>query len=395
MVFESSRRMVLQICEQIRKAKLNVGIAGYYENFEENKRRLLLQDIISHESAIEELNVREKQLKKELKKDKEKRAVLEDVRRHLKVKLSELKNTKKTLQRLPSVIKELKAEFKEKIRSFTKFLDDVVKLNDNDDLKDKDFEAQILRLMELIQRLEAINDIVSFNEIMSNAGIELKVNHLTGQKKIKNYRQILVIIHESICTRFFNKATLHSLEMEKRLYLEKAISVCKKIKEINAEEKFMENYYDQFSKLIFARYTISLGIKNMEDFNYVEATRYFLKARENFASIKESKFDNKLIKGYLSLSRALASDAYSLVYLINSYYNWMSVKENIPREFEDIAKVSTDYLYEWITKQYGFPPASQVNNLVKKLFWPKPVYPPSIDKVPNLSELMKKKKEKK
>ncbi|MBD3188619.1 hypothetical protein GF325_17455 [Candidatus Bathyarchaeota archaeon] len=374
MVFEKAMMMAIDIAKSWQHANLNKGISGYYDNFEENKSRMIEQDIESYEQAIQDLNEREKSLKKELRKDTKKQETLDEVREHLKDKKQKLKETKKELSRLPKTIKSIKSDFKDKMKELSKLSGDLAR-SLHESPGDDEHEEDIALIDDFIDLLQKIDKIAPLDEIIKNAGLEFKVEHETGSKKVRKYSKVLILLKESLAARLLNHALEHVIESERREHLDHAHAACMDIIEINARVKFMLDYYDSLQKFVTSIHIISIGVSTVQEYNYMEATQYFLKARELLTKMDETFRGLPIAKQYVALSRAYASDAFNIIYLLNSYYNWKAIAKDANGELKDIADLSVTNIQEWITKQYGFPPIDKVNQIVKKIIWPQPKMP--------------------
>ncbi|MHA1679682.1 MAG: hypothetical protein ACTSUE_01655 [Promethearchaeota archaeon] len=374
MVFNKARKMIVDITRGWQKVNLERGIAGYYDNFEENKARNIQQDIESYEKAINDLSAREKELKKELKKDKKKQETMEEVKKHLKEKSRMLKNVKKELSDLPKTIKSIKSDFREKIKRLSKFVYDLDKII-NMESKGGGIEAEIKKIDEFITLLEEINKVVPLDEIISHANLEFKIVHETGIKKFKRYKKLLIFIYESLAARLVHHALSQKLEEKKREFLKKAHKSCREIISINKKERFLINYYQSFNNLVTALHVISIGVSKVKEYDYVLATQYFLKARALLIKLGDDFKKLDITSQSISLSRAYASDAYNIIYLLNSFYNWKNILEKAEGEMKEIAQISVNNIQEWVTRQYGFPPTEKIEIILKTIIWPKPVMP--------------------
>ncbi len=105
-MFPKARSAIIEICKTWRKSEISKGVSTYYSHFEENLAKNIQNDLEEYKKAIDALNNRENELKKEIKKDKEKKRTLEEVREKLMRNKAELEKKKKELQNLPQHVKE-------------------------------------------------------------------------------------------------------------------------------------------------------------------------------------------------------------------------------------------------------------------------------------------------
>ncbi len=196
-----------------------------------------------------------------------------------------------------------------------------------------------------------------------------------GQKRVKEFRKIMVLIEESMACLMLDEAFSEPLVSKRIELFNRANDVIGEAATLSKTERFDVNYYAAWQSFVKGCLVIDLGVKAMESYDYTRATKYFLKAREMLSNIKDLPL-NDVITEKAMLARAYASDAFNLIYLLNSYASWKSLaKSTKDDELKEIAKTSEKNIEEWITKQYGFPPEAKISALLNEMIWPVPEMP--------------------
>ncbi len=376
MVFEKSKDNFLAACTIWSKSDINKGVSKYYENFEGYSKAHIKNDIQEYQKAIADFKQRTEEIKKEKKKDKEKKTTLEEVKKHLDDTLKALKDKQKELETLPQRIKQIKADFQDKMKELNKSVEEITWLKVQE-TKGKEREMAIQKMQEIVLKFMDMNKIVSLDEIIKSAGMEFKLENETGPKIIKDFKKLVVMLHESIGARWFDIATDEKLGAKKAEYLKNACTELAFSANAARVDNWETDYYQELLVFGLGRLTITLGIQQVEAYEYTKATQYFLKAREILMGIKKALKLEKLLGEQIALSRALASDTFNIIYLLNSHANWtMIAKNSEDAELKDVAKISVRNIEEWITKQYGFPPEDKVKEILGGMIWPSPQVPP-------------------
>lgn len=384
-LFEKSKENIFEVCKTWQKSDLNKGISRYYDNFEGYSKEHIKNDIQEYQKAIADLKQRSEAIKKEKPakgKDKEKatikdkKATLEEVKNHLEDAVRQLKEKQKELDTLPQRIKGLKADFQEKMKGLNKAVEEISLLKMQGS---KEGVATNQKIQEFLLKLADINKIVSIDEIIKNSGMEFKLENETGSKVIKDYRKLVVMLHESIGARWHDMAIKEKLGARKVEYLKNMCTELAFAANAARVDGWEVDYYSELLVLGLARLTITLGIQQVEAYEYWKATQYFLKAREILLGIKKALKIEKLLAEQVALARAYASDTFNIIYLLNSHVNWKAVAKNTDdEELKDVASISIKNIEEWITKQYGFPPDDKINSILGGLIWPSPQAPPEV-----------------
>ncbi|MBN2151608.1 MAG: hypothetical protein JW839_09190 [Candidatus Lokiarchaeota archaeon] len=376
MVFEKSKENFLEACKIWTKSDISKGVSKYYENFEGYSKDHIKNDIQEYQKAIADLKQRSEEVKKSKKKDKEKKATLEEVKRHLEESLKGLKDKQKELETLPQRVKQIKADFQEKMKGLNKAVEEVTWLKMQGT---KDNASTIQKMQELMLKMIDMNKLVSLDEIFKSAGMEFKLENETGPKVVKDFRKLVTMLHESIAARWYDLAAGEKIGAKK---VENLKNMCTELAfSANAarSERWELDYYTELLALGLGRLTITLGIQQVEAYEYMKATQYFLKAREILSGIRKALKLEKLLGEQVALARAHASDAFNIVYLLNSYANWKAIaKDTVDAELKDVAAISVRNIEEWITKQYGFPPEDKINAILGGMIWPTPQVPPEV-----------------
>jgi hypothetical protein len=378
MVFEKSKENFFAACTTWSKSDINKGVSKYYANFEGYSKDHLKNDIQEYQKAIADLKERAEEIKKGKKKDKEKKATLEEVKNHLDEALKGLKVKQKELETLPQRIKQIKADFQEKMKELNKAVEEITWLK-LQETKGKEREAAIQKMQELVLKFMDMNKIVSIDEIIKSAGMEFKLENETGPKDVKDFKKLVVMLHESIGARWFDMASGEKLGAKKVEYLKNACTELAFSANAARVDNWEADYYAELLVFGLGRLTITLGIQQVEAYEYTKATQYFLKAREILVGIKKALKLEKLLGEQIALARAIASDTFNVIYLLNSYANWkMIAKNSEDAELKDVATISVRNIEEWITKQYGFPPEEKINAILGGMIWPSPQAPPEV-----------------
>jgi len=378
-VFENSKEMIFEACRIWQKSNVAKGISEYYANFEDFSKRHIEDEIEDYQKAIASLKQRSEMLKKEIKKDKEKKATLDEVMKHLKTAAGDLKAKKKELESLPQHIKQLKATFQDQMKDLSRVIDDVAKIK-TQELKSEKIGATLQKMKELVSRFNEINEIANLDEIIKAASIEFKLENENGQKKVKDYKKLMILLEESIGAQCFDLSENEKIGSKKAEYLKNACAEFTIAANDSKEDNFDVDYYSGLLALAQGLLIISFGIQKMEDYECALATRYFLQARELLVSIKTGLNLDNLITERVALTRAMASDAFSTIYLLNSYDNWKNIDASTTDpELKEIAGISTRNIEEWIIKQYGFPSEEKIAKILNAMIWPKPLMPPELE----------------
>ncbi len=380
MVFDRSKENFFAVCTTWSKSDINKGVSKYYENFEGYSKEHIKNDIQEYQKAIADLKQRTEEIRKEKKKkDKEKKATLEEVKTHLDEALKQLKDKQKELETLPQRIKQIKADFQDKMKALNKSVEEVAYLKLQQDAKGKEREASIQKMQELVLKFIDMNKIVSLDEIIKSAGMEFKLENETGPKVVKDFKKLVVMLHESIGGRWFDMASGEKLGAKKVEYLKNTCTELAFSANAARSDSWEADYYAELLVFGLGHLTITLGIQQVEAYEYWKATQYFLKAREILMGIKKALKLEKLIAAQIALARAYSSDTFNIIYLLNSHANWKVVAKNTEdAELKDVATISVRNIEEWITKQYGFPPEEKMNAILSGLIWPSPQVPPEV-----------------
>nr|MDO8110645.1 hypothetical protein [Candidatus Sigynarchaeota archaeon] len=378
MVFEKTKENVFEFCKTWLKSDVAKGVSQYYDNFEKYSEEHIQNDIDEYKKAIDSLKQRSEALKKEIKKDKEKKKALDEVKNHLEDSMQALKDKRKELETLPQRIKQIKAEFQDSMKELSHLIDEVAKLR-GQDAKVKDKENVLQHMQDLLVKLSEVNKIAKLDEIIKGANMEFKLENEGGEKKLKDYKKLLVMLHESIGARWFDIAANEKLGTKKAEYLKHVCTEFAFASSASKEDNFDVDYYAGLLAYTLGTLIISLGIQQVERYEYTLATQYFLKARELLLDIKKGSKLDKLGDEQIALARAYASDTYNTIYLLNSYANWkMIAKNTADAELKDIASISVKNIEEWVTKQYGFPPEDKISSILNAMIWPTPQMPPEM-----------------
>jgi polyhydroxyalkanoate synthesis regulator phasin len=373
-MFDQSKEMLFDICKAWQKSDVIKGVGAYYDNFEELSADRIQRDIDEYKKAITDLNRRASELKKEIKKDKEKQATLEEVKQNLTSRKSELEAKKKELVTLPKQVKSLKAEFDTEMKALLKGLDDLAKLR-GQDAKLRDESDGIAQIEFVLLQFVGVNKLVEIDEIIKEAKLEIKVTSDSGEKAVKEFRKMLVLFMESAGTRLLGYGLGESLLSKKVMFFQKAATMLNRSSNIAKMEKFDFAYHDKLFSIAQGCLVIGLGTQLLETFEYSRAAQYFLKAREILKVVSGDHPHASLAAEQAAVARASASDAFNVLYMLNSYVNWKMVSENASGELKSIASISIRNIEEWITKQYGFPPDDKINDILGSMLWPKPLLP--------------------
>ncbi|MEX2683404.1 MAG: hypothetical protein Q6373_017645 [Candidatus Sigynarchaeota archaeon] len=375
MVFEKSKENFFEACKIWTKSDVSRGVAKYYENFEGYSKEHIKNDIQEYQKAIAGLKQRSEEIKKEKKKEKDKKAVLEEVKNHLEEAIKGLKEKQKELETLPQRVKQIKADFQDKMKALNKAVEEVTYLR----MQGTKDAATIQRMQELLLKFMDMNKIVSIDEIIKSAGMEFKLENETGPKIIKDFKKLVIMLHESIAARWYDMVSGEKLGAKKIEYLKNMCTELAFSANLARSEKWEVDYYNELLAFGLGRLTITVGIQQVEAYEYMKATQYFLRAREMLSSIKKALKLEKLLAEQIALARAYASDTFNIIYLLNSHLSWKLVAKNTEdAELKDIAAISIKNIEEWITKQYGFPPEDKINDIVSGMIWPQPQAPPEV-----------------
>nr|MDO8118699.1 hypothetical protein [Candidatus Sigynarchaeota archaeon] len=235
------------------------------------------------------------------------------------------------------------------------------------------------RYEELIDRLAEVNEIIRLTEIVKNAGVEFKIEMDGGLKKVKDFRKILILFEEAMACMLIDQAFSETLVSKRVELLNRTNDIIAEVTSLSRTERFDVNYYAAWQSFVKGSLVIDIGIKQMEAHEYMKATQYFLKARELLSNIKDLPIGS-IINERLLLARAYASDAFNIIYLLNSHASWkMIAKSTKDAELQEIANASEKNIEEWITKQYGFPPEAKITALVNEMIWPVPELPSEVN----------------
>lgn len=378
MVLEKSKEIIFETCRIWQKSNIAKGVSAYYANFEEFSKRHIQDEITDYQKAIDSLKQRSEMLKKEVRKDKEKKATLEEVKNHLETSLKDLKTKKKELESLPQRIKQIKADFQDQMKDLSHVIDDITKIK-GQELKSEKAGATLQKMKELVTKFNEINEVANLDEIFKGAGAEFKLENDNGQKKIKEYKKLITLLEESIGAHCFDLSEKEQIGTKKAEFLKNACAEFALAANDSKTDNFDVEYFANLLALAQGSLIISFGIQKMENYEYFLATQYFLQARELLASIKTALKLGTLVAERLALARGSASDAFNTIYLLNSYDNWKIVEASTEdQELKEIAAISTRNIEEWITKQYGFPPEEKIPEILNTMIWPKPMMPPEL-----------------
>nr|MDO8083995.1 hypothetical protein [Candidatus Sigynarchaeum springense] len=376
MVFEKSKENFFEACKIWTKSDVSKGVAKYYENFEGYSKEHIKNDIQEYQKAIAGLKQRSEDVKKEKgKKEKDKKAILEEVKNHLEETLKKLKEKQKELETLPQRVKQIKADFQDKMKTLNKAVEEVTYLR----MQGTKDTATIQKMQDLLLMLMDMNKVVSLDEIIKSAGMEFKLENETGLKVVKDFKKLVIMLHESIAARWHDMVSGEKIGAKKIEYLKSMCTELAFSANIARSEKWDVDYYNELLAFGLGRLTITVGIQQVEAYEYMKATQYFLRAREMLSSIRKALKLEKLLAEQVALARAYASDTFNIIYLLNSYASWKSIaKTTEDAELKDMAAISVKNIEEWITKQYGFPPEDKINAIVSGMIWPQPQAPPEV-----------------
>ncbi|MHA1372001.1 MAG: hypothetical protein ACTSRA_20060, partial [Promethearchaeota archaeon] len=280
-------------------------------------------------------------------------------------------------------IKNIKEQFKQQVKDLGKFIDDLLKMRGANATTQKLINERIGIFEKFIDIMDEINKNVPVNELIKKTGIEFKLENESGVKNVKKFERVIMMIRESIAAQLLDCGLTLNYRTDERLdFVSKVCRIFKKILEDAKAEGFQQDYYEAFFNFSLAQYILILGIKKVMDYEYLTATKYFLKSNEIFNKIGNNIRNQKLIDEYINIAGAYASDSFEILYLLNSYQKWKNVlKTATGGEMKEIANASISYIEEWITKQYGFPPEKKIPQLLKGILWPRSMTPPEVKKI--------------
>lgn len=382
MVFEKSQEIIFKVAEIWLNADITKNLSSYYKNVEEIKRKAIQDQVDSlerHKKYLEKEMERTKKHmkdkeKKQSKSKKEWKNELETFKRKIKEKENEIKDKSKDFKRLPNIVKDIKANLESSLKDFSKFLQDFLKIKALD-VRSRDVTKELETYDQYIEFLKKIDDMIPIREIVNSVGVEFKLECEFGGVKVNDIDILLSVVSESVGSIILNFALPEKLSGKKVELLQKSAHYYKEARDHCLGENFHVKYYEGLAKYVNAQFVIMLGVKAVENYEYYDATKYFIQAREWFAEVRSEVKDKKFVDQQIALARAYASDAYNLIYLLNSYKNWKTVAENSDGELKEIADISIKKIEEWVEGQFGFPPENQIPQILKRIRWPRAAIP--------------------
>ncbi|MFX0137310.1 MAG: hypothetical protein ACFFDN_26970, partial [Candidatus Hodarchaeota archaeon] len=292
---------------------------------------------------------------------------------------NKIKDYSKTISKLPgnakNQINEVRSILKEFYKLSTAFskistgkieLDKIMKTGD-------DHFNYVMRL----------NSKMPLAEFIREAKLEFKINRPKKDVKITGYNQYMAYFLETILYYILKEIEQEKLYKIKEELAEKALSYAKgMMKYAKAAKSNDEKYFTAIEKLCESEYIAALAHQEFSNFSLDTATSYFLSARNILKALNNlGKNIDTLISEKISTLEAWASDAYHLIYLLNSYNRWAEVANSENPEIKEIAQITKDKVEDFITSQYGFPEEAKIKEITKNIRWIAPSTPPKVEKI--------------
>ncbi|MHA1380135.1 MAG: hypothetical protein ACTSRG_17315 [Candidatus Helarchaeota archaeon] len=344
------------------------------------------------ETTTKEIEYIKKGLKTLTYTKDERTAELEQKENLVQVLKKKFKEYPKLIEKLPKTVDNKKKEYKKIINELFKHLFDFKKIiTDNIKLK-KLLEISDEHLSYIIQ----LNNLITLEKFIKVTNLELKVKSLHKIDKILNFEQYMSIFLESLLFHILEMIPQEKLLKDKLELAKLALSYAKGILNYAKEQNALENvekqvdvkndidhdYYVDLEKLCESELALIIGQIELSEFDLATCTSHLIYARDLLSSINSlNHYFKTVLSEKIELAEAWASDAYHLIYLLNSYKHWGNVSNSKDPEIKEISQITKEKIEWFITSQYGFPKGDAIKKITNDLTWPTPTQPSIIDKI--------------
>lgn len=385
MVFANGKDMIITILNEFLKKqdKALEAVEKSFKNLEENEKQDL-ENKISESEALINSNLKEiEALKEETKKyeykKQEKKGKLDEKQKLVNDLKNKIKEYSKNLSKLPANTKNKISEFRGLLKEFYKLTTGFLKITTSQ----IDLEKLIKVSDDHLNYIIRINNEIPLDEFIRESKLDFKIKHPKKSLKITDYNQYVTIFLESILYHILEQLDKKVILKDKENLSELALSYAKGISKYAEFSETMEiNYYKDLVNYCECEFISVIAHKEFDKFKLTKATSYFLDAKNRLNSLSNlDKELNALILEKIKIMEAWASDAYNLIYLFNSYNNWVEISNSENPELKEIAQITKDKVEDFITSQFGFPEESQIKDIIKEIKWPSPSTPPVIEKI--------------
>ncbi|NVM01846.1 MAG: hypothetical protein HWN67_05900 [Candidatus Helarchaeota archaeon] len=385
MAYNVGKKMLnMFLNEFLRKQGNSIGAVEKYFNKVQNTEKNNLERKISDAESKINSNIKDiERIKKDLKTSKNKKKDKEKKLNEKQALINDLKNKikdySKTITKLPGNAKNQVNEVRSILKEFYKLSTAFSKISTGKTELDKimktgdDYFNYVIRL----------NNKMSFSEFIRDSKLEFKISRPKKDVKITGYNQYMAHFLETILYYILETVEEEKLYKIKEGLAEKALSYAKGIMKFAKASKSTDvDYFTSLEKLCESEYISALAHQEFSNFNLDIATSYFLSARNLLKELNNlGKNFETLISEKISTLEAWASDAYHLIYLLNSYSRWAEVANSENPEIKEIAQITKDKVEDFITSQYGFPEENRIKEIIKKIKWIAPSTPPKVEKI--------------
>ncbi|MHA1299498.1 MAG: hypothetical protein ACTSO9_08705 [Candidatus Helarchaeota archaeon] len=389
MAFEEGKKMIPPILEELLRKENEI-----IESAETHMNQILEDDIkdlenkikeaeISIESNTKEIEYIKKSLKVATYTKEEKESELKQKEELIEFLKNKLKEYPKTISNLPKEIDKRTKEYKRTLNDMYKNLPTLLRLFTE--------RIELKKLLEMCDEhltfIIHLNNLVKFEKFIRVTKLNFKVKSTHNIEKISNFNQYMSIFIESIIFYILDLLSQEKLLKDKQKLAELALSYAKGILNYldtseNTENEISNEYYKDLEKFCESELSSIVGQKELSTFNLVDATSHLLYAKETLKSINNLGQNFKsIISEKLEITEAWASDAYHLIYLLNSYRHWRNVSNSKDPEIKEIAQITKDKIENFITSQYGFPKEDHIKKITSAISWPSAAAPSIFEKI--------------
>ncbi len=420
MAFEIGRDMLNSLLNEFnrRKEEALSTVDAHVKQILEEEKDELEKKRVEDENLIESSTKDIEMLKKtmdvsEYTKDKkkmeikEKEALIENLK-------NKLKEYPKILAKIPDGLDKRSKEYAKILKGFYENLEIFIKgISTKQDLK-KMISLSDEHLKYIIQ----INDLIKLERFIRLNRVDFKVKSHRKNVAVPNFDQYMATFLEAMLYQVLEKIALEKLLKDKQEWARIALSYAKGIlnhvngskfkasveserveieqseqperldedemvKEIPEEPLSEELKYSiDLEKFCESELLSIIAQQELMVFDLQNATSHFLHAKNLLNSIENLEKEFKsIISEKIVVLEAWASDAYHLIFLLNSFRNWSKLAGSSDPEIKEIAEITKKKVEGFITSQYGFPKDDQIKKITSEMAWPAPSPHPMIDKI--------------
>ncbi|MHC1590645.1 MAG: hypothetical protein ACXQS8_01010 [Candidatus Helarchaeales archaeon] len=391
MTSEFSRKLIQEVCTNFLRywGDIQEEFPKHFSNLQRLERERLKKEVKEKEKRIQQLNKRIEDLKSKFKETKESqlKKQMESMKTNLKEESNQLKEIKKELSKISKRFDQLKTEYENSLKMLQKYLLDLKKIDLKHSKPGKAVETILIFIPKLAEEFKMLNELAGIDEFMEIYTFRFSLKHVYGTVSVKSELEFMALLLESMAFNLLHVVNYHeNITSRKEELLARALSAAKGSLELvkKTDNEPLKRFYEKMVILFEMEYLKILGIQEFEAHDYRTATSYFREALSYVKKIKDEKAFANYLEEQALLLQALASDAFNLVYLLNSYKNWSYLEQITSNEIlKELASITKDRIEDFITPMYGFPQDKQLELITdpRVVEWPKPIRSPKLDQI--------------